>query len=587
MSIPRKMTVNCSKCGKPLSVTVFESINTDYAENISSQIISGELFNAKCPHCNFVSHLEYDMLYHDLKHGAMIWVVHPNGPEYQRKIAEVRSTQLVAYKTLRIVHDMNALKEKVSCLENNRDDRIIELCKVFFAYNLLSQQPDFDFRNAFYTSVSGKNLIYFYDHDNNNMCCEMPDEVYNYLKELYYGSHHVSAFDENYAIVDYEWAEAILNSLLEENIEPPSSVESSKDITESNNSTQTIEKKSCPTCNAAIPIDSSFCPKCGAKLITHVQRERIDRVIYEEMYGDYGSQVRMPQSEAEWETLAYEMGISVATTKELRKREYELVRSTKEKYIQNSEKWMAEAIELEKIYPQFSILKEIKNAKFKELIQHVDMRSAYELLHKDELFVSKTSNIQQNATSTMPVSAKPEYQTHLLEQQKQEAIQKRIAETKAAEKKKKILRYIILAVIVIWISISITRCTMESVHNSKLRNFATETMSDDYNNVYADIVSMEPEYFVYTSYNNGPYSISEVVCKCKTVEGEIIWATIYSWKYPGGSSHDEEKNEAQYYSKSNPMKLTGSVTTAENIIDRLATSIGNVFVLNVTSMELQ
>ena len=71
MSIPKKMTVKCSKCGAEIDVTVFESVNTDFAEDITEQIISGDLFNAKCDKCGFVSHLEYDVLYHDVKHGAM------------------------------------------------------------------------------------------------------------------------------------------------------------------------------------------------------------------------------------------------------------------------------------------------------------------------------------------------------------------------------------------------------------------------------------------------------------------------------------------------------------------------------------
>ena len=54
MSIPKKMTVKCSKCGAELDVTVFESVNTDYAEDITEQITSGDLFNAKCDKCGLV-----------------------------------------------------------------------------------------------------------------------------------------------------------------------------------------------------------------------------------------------------------------------------------------------------------------------------------------------------------------------------------------------------------------------------------------------------------------------------------------------------------------------------------------------------
>ena len=165
------------------------------------------------------------------------------------------------------------------------------------------------------------------------------------------------------------------------------------------------------------------------------------------------------------------------------------------------------------------------------------------------------------------------------------AILKRVAVQEAADKRKKIIKIVIISVVVALIAIGIISAAIDSAHNSELRNFATETMKDEYNNVYADVVSIEPEYFVYTSSGTTYREITEVVCKCKTVEGKTIWVVFFSWKYPGGSAKNEDAYETLTYSKSNPARVTGYVTTSGSVIKQLESSIGNVFVLRVESMQ--
>ena len=114
--------------------------------------------------------------------------------------------------------------------------------------------------------------------------------------------------------------------------------------------------------------------------------------------------------------------------------------------------------------------------------------------------------------------------------------------------------------------------------------FATETMSKDYTNVYADVISIEPEYFVYTSYNGGSYMIFEVVCRCKTTEEKYIWVSIDRGDYPEGG-WDEDDFESKTYYSFNPMRLKGRVTKSGDIIEKLKNSIGDVFVLDVNELE--
>ncbi|MBQ7320918.1 MAG: hypothetical protein IJW99_02355 [Clostridia bacterium] len=105
----------------------------------------------------------------------------------------------------------------------------IELCQVFTAYNLLAQRPEFDFKNAFYTTFEGKEFIFLYDNEGEELTCELPDNAYDYLNDLYFNNNYAKNFDNNYAIVDYAWAEQILMPLIEGEAE---ALEEDKEVTE-------------------------------------------------------------------------------------------------------------------------------------------------------------------------------------------------------------------------------------------------------------------------------------------------------------------------------------------------------------------
>ena len=162
---------------KNFETTIFESLNTDFAPDVIETVISGERFAGKCLNCGFEAHLEYDMLYHDMKHGAAIWVVHDNGPEYARKVAEVRETELLPYAMTRIVPNMDALREKAACLESGKDDRVVELCKVFLVSQASQKMPDFEFRNAFYTYCNGKDIVFLYGAAGKEIAYQLSDRV--------------------------------------------------------------------------------------------------------------------------------------------------------------------------------------------------------------------------------------------------------------------------------------------------------------------------------------------------------------------------------------------------------------------------
>ena len=690
MSIPKKMTVSCSKCGKPLSVTVFESVNSDYSETLPMQIMSGNLFNAECPHCKFVSHLEYDILYHDMRHGAMVWVLHQNTPEYATKLAELRSTNMLPYKTLRVVEDMNALKEKVSCLENGRDDRIVELCKVFMVYNLLAQKPDFAFRNAFYTAISGKEIIYIYDENGDFLCSDLSDKAYDYIKALYLKSDYAAKFNNNYAIVDYAWAEEILIPLMESEAKRLSTLAAEEPEVKKTNSTP-HGKLICPKCKSTLPSDSEFCQKCGTKLSHKPVNEEIalsnndEQLLFEseimEIKGDAPVVVKSAHlfcsDDREklflrckfhclsdkaisalmvdvdcfdvWENqltticdaqvldlnakrneeFGYQRKISITDIntrsvkvklKRIRYTDGTIVGCAGEEIHIPETTPLSDHFDSAELVQQY-IHEVSKRSSFvpqkfgsfwmcscgcinhqaEELCCSCGTKACVAFDALDEAFLADKYAEYVAAKQKQEEQARQEKEKReraervrqeqrererlaQIQREKNIAIQKRVAAIEAENKQKKIITAVIVVIVVAIIAVLIVQSTRERAFNGQLRNFATETMNDDYTNVYADVVSMEPEYFVTTKSGSSYLGITEIICKCKTVEGKTIWVTINTWDYPGGSSYDEDKNEAQYYSKTNPMHLTGTVTTAEKVVDRLGNAIGNVFVLDVREL---
>jgi hypothetical protein len=180
------------------------------SDDLASKIISGDFFDAKCPKCGFTAHMEYDLLYHDMKHHAMIWVLHNENEMYLDKRAEIKSTKMLPGYQTRIVKDMNELREKVSALESGKDDRIVELCKVFIKYEVKRQNPQFTPRNVFYTYANDEDIMFIYDVDGNEMHCRLERELYNTIKESFSDVLALSKA-EPYSIYDIEWATSVFS----------------------------------------------------------------------------------------------------------------------------------------------------------------------------------------------------------------------------------------------------------------------------------------------------------------------------------------------------------------------------------------
>lgn len=127
------------------------------------------------------------------------------------------------------------------------------------------------------------------------------------------------------------------------------------------------------------------------------------------------------EDDAYYEEEALEKGISVEQLKEIRKMEKEnaeLKRQMQEEQAQKNasqlySRWLNEAEQTKGVYPSFDLQAEMQNPRFLDLLKsNVDVRTAYEVLHKDEIipaamqFTAKTVE-QKLANKIIANGARP------------------------------------------------------------------------------------------------------------------------------------------------------------------------------------
>jgi len=127
------------------------------------------------------------------------------------------------------------------------------------------------------------------------------------------------------------------------------------------------------------------------------------------------------EDDSYFEDEAMEKGMSVQQLKEMRKMERENAelkrqmseKETKEQASKLYASWMQQAEDARKVYPTFDIKAEMSNPEFVKLLKsNVDVRTAYEVLHKDEIipaamqFTARTVE-QKLANKIMAGSSRP------------------------------------------------------------------------------------------------------------------------------------------------------------------------------------
>lgn len=153
-------------------------------------------------------------LYHDLKHSAMIWLV-PEGCRQREYISEyieeIRSVFAIPTETTRIVYGTQQLAEKVSALEAGRDDRVIELCKLFLIESLIGYPHRFELPQVYYNCPHGDEYFILVDHL--GTVRKYPFDDKEYKKKAYLLKNVLAVPMQSFVSVDPRWTVAALDHL--------------------------------------------------------------------------------------------------------------------------------------------------------------------------------------------------------------------------------------------------------------------------------------------------------------------------------------------------------------------------------------
>lgn len=131
----------CKACEKFGEMVLWDSINSAEDPEAKEKVLSGELFQWKCPHCGEVTAVQYPCLYHDPDEKLMIYLL-PEGDGKEQQVLELGDDAafLLSGYRFRSVADPNDLKEKLLIADAGLNDRVVEVCKALIYLNY-TQNP--------------------------------------------------------------------------------------------------------------------------------------------------------------------------------------------------------------------------------------------------------------------------------------------------------------------------------------------------------------------------------------------------------------------------------------------------------------
>lgn len=167
---------------------------------MKEDILKNRIFNFDCENCDLVAPLTYESMYLDSKKKLAICL----------STEETDMEQLEKWKsrkgmTLRVVDNINDLKEKIMIAENLLDDRVVELVKIAYLRRLEKEMKEDTLMNILF-DYNG-NQMYFLVFFEKKGIGRMPFDLELYRSTASRYERQIKAHStDDFMKVDMKWA---------------------------------------------------------------------------------------------------------------------------------------------------------------------------------------------------------------------------------------------------------------------------------------------------------------------------------------------------------------------------------------------
>ncbi len=213
MSLKRNIEVTCQNCLIKSTTKLWDSINVTVDERVKESVLENDFFKFTCPICGHISIIEYDCLYHDMNRKEMIYLITNYSRDNDELVKEMEalSEEILPqfgndYK-LRIVTSNYDLIEKIKIFDCNLDDRVIEMCKLYYISNVIEANSDFRIKNIYFDyDITKDSMIFIVIDDKGvSLSYNIDMKIYSFIRDKYL-SNIGEKGRKNFQVIDSQWA---------------------------------------------------------------------------------------------------------------------------------------------------------------------------------------------------------------------------------------------------------------------------------------------------------------------------------------------------------------------------------------------